>query len=149
MHAPFPEPWNIFYIYAFFRLLPFRSAQFCVHQFCQESPSIRIEFLLGNPFKILSINQHDQSIQPGFQVLSNELVRGLMCSRKNRTTTLLVDRLSFSEPFFIKSGARDFSRSLRQPLQTALSWPPSLKSEASPTIERLGESGAGVRTGLQ
>ena len=28
---------------------PFRSAQFCIHHFYQESPSIRIEFLLGNP----------------------------------------------------------------------------------------------------
>ena len=46
------------------------------------------------------------------------LVRGLMCSPKeNRTTTLLVDRLQFSQSFFIKSRAREFSRSLRQPLK--------------------------------
>ena len=32
---------------------------FCVHQFCQESPSIRIEFLLGQSLNIInqSINQ--------------------------------------------------------------------------------------------
>ena len=40
----------------FFRLHPFRSAQFCVHHFCQESPSIRIEFLLGNPSCQLNVH---------------------------------------------------------------------------------------------
>ena len=38
---------------------------------------------------------------------SGTLVRGLMCTQKNRTTTLVVDRLSFFRSFFIKSPSRE------------------------------------------
>ena len=54
----------------------------------------------------------------------------------NKTLPLRTSSIAFwfSQSFFIQSTAQEFGRSLIQPPTNALSWPPSLKSKACPTM---------------